>query len=79
MEKLLTVKEAKLLLGVTTHTIQEWDKKELIRAVRTPVASDPGERDITDTGRRKKERGVRICTSILAVAERRFRATDRAN
>ena len=36
MEKLLTIKEAKLLLGVTTHTIQEWDKKGLIRVVRTP-------------------------------------------
>ena len=36
MEKLLTIKEAKLLLGVTTHTIQECDKKGLIRAVRTP-------------------------------------------
>ncbi|MHC1610354.1 MAG: MerR family DNA-binding transcriptional regulator, partial [Candidatus Methanospirareceae archaeon] len=36
MEKLLTIKEAKLLLGVTTHTIQEWDKKGLIRVIRTP-------------------------------------------
>ncbi|MHC1610828.1 MAG: MerR family DNA-binding transcriptional regulator, partial [Candidatus Methanospirareceae archaeon] len=36
MERLLTIKEAKLLLGVTTHTIQEWDKKGLIRVIRTP-------------------------------------------
>jgi len=27
MEKLYTLKEAKKLLGVTTKTIQRWDKK----------------------------------------------------
>lgn len=35
MEKLYTLKEAKKLLGVTTRTIQRWDKAGKIRVVRT--------------------------------------------
>jgi len=35
MEKLYTLKEAKMLLGVTTKTIQRWDKEGKIRVVRT--------------------------------------------
>jgi len=35
MESLYTPKEAKKLLGVTTRTIQRWDKEGKIRAVRT--------------------------------------------
>jgi putative resolvase len=35
MEKLYTLKEAKKLLGVTTKTIQRWDKEGKIRVVRT--------------------------------------------
>ncbi|MEM3569634.1 MAG: IS607 family transposase [Candidatus Jordarchaeales archaeon] len=35
MEKLYTLKEAKRLLGVTTRTIQRWDKEGKIRCVRT--------------------------------------------
>jgi putative resolvase len=35
MEKLYTLKEAKKLLGVTTRTIQRWDKQGKIRVVRT--------------------------------------------
>jgi putative resolvase len=36
MEKLYTLKEAKVLLGVKTKAIQDWDRKGLIRVVRTP-------------------------------------------
>jgi excisionase family DNA binding protein len=35
MEKLLTMKEAKELLGVQTRAIQEWDRQGKIRTVRT--------------------------------------------
>jgi len=35
MEKLYTLKEAKKLLGITTRTIQRWDKAGKIRVVRT--------------------------------------------
>jgi putative resolvase len=35
MERLYTLKEAKKLLGVTTRTIQRWDKEGKIRVVRT--------------------------------------------
>ncbi|MGC8937303.1 MAG: helix-turn-helix domain-containing protein, partial [Candidatus Methanomethylicaceae archaeon] len=35
MERLYTLKEAKKLLGVTTRTIQRWDKKGKIKVVRT--------------------------------------------
>ncbi len=35
MEKLYTLKEAKKLLGVTTRTIQRWDKDGKIRTVKT--------------------------------------------
>jgi len=35
MEKLYTLKEAKKLLGVTTRTIQRWDKDGKIKVVRT--------------------------------------------
>jgi len=35
MEKLYTLKEARRLLGVTTRTIQRWDKEGKIRVVRT--------------------------------------------
>jgi putative resolvase len=35
MERLYTLKEAKKLLGVTTKTIQRWDKEGKIRVVRT--------------------------------------------
>lgn len=34
-EKLYTIKEAKKLLGVTTWTIQQWDRQGKIRCVRT--------------------------------------------
>ncbi|MEM3832966.1 MAG: MerR family DNA-binding transcriptional regulator [Thermoprotei archaeon] len=34
-EKLYTIKEAKKLLGVTTWTVQQWDKQGKIRRVRT--------------------------------------------
>lgn len=34
-ERLYTIAEAKLLLGVHTRTIQKWDKAGKIRAVRT--------------------------------------------
>jgi len=36
MEKLYTIKEAKQLLGVQTKAIQIWDRKGMIRVVRTP-------------------------------------------
>jgi putative resolvase len=36
MEKLYTLKEAKQMLGVQTKVIQQWDKKELMKTVRTP-------------------------------------------
>lgn len=36
MEKLLTMKQAKELLGVSTKTIQNWDKEGKIAIVRTP-------------------------------------------
>jgi len=36
MEELLTPKEAGKLLGVSTRTIQRWDKQGLIKVVRTP-------------------------------------------
>ena len=36
MDKLLTMKEAKELLGVSTKTIQNWDKAGTINVVRTP-------------------------------------------
>ena len=32
----MTMKEAKELLGVTTKTIQNWDKAGIINVVRTP-------------------------------------------
>ena len=35
-DRLLTMKEAKGLLGVQTITIQRWDKQGKIRIVRTP-------------------------------------------
>ena len=35
MERLYTLKEAKMLLGVTTKTIQRWDKEGKVRVVRT--------------------------------------------
>jgi putative resolvase len=35
MERLYTLKEAKKLLGVTTRTIQRWDREGKIRIVRT--------------------------------------------
>jgi putative resolvase len=35
LEKLYTLKEAKKLLGVTTRTIQRWDKDGKMRVVRT--------------------------------------------
>jgi len=35
MEKLYTMKEAKKFLGVTTRTIQRWDKSGKIKVVRT--------------------------------------------
>ncbi|MGC8937206.1 MAG: IS607 family transposase, partial [Candidatus Methanomethylicaceae archaeon] len=34
-EKLYTIKEAKKLLGVTTWTIQKWDREGKIKCVRT--------------------------------------------
>ena len=34
-ERLYTIKEAKKLLGVTTWTIQQWDRKGKIKCVRT--------------------------------------------
>jgi len=34
-EGLYTIKEAKKLLGVTTWTIQQWDRQGKIRCVRT--------------------------------------------
>ncbi|MEM0017076.1 MAG: MerR family DNA-binding transcriptional regulator, partial [Candidatus Korarchaeum sp.] len=34
-ERLYTIKEAKKLLGVTTWTIQQWDRQGKIRCVRT--------------------------------------------
>ena len=36
MERLLTPKEASKRLGVSTRTIQRWDKQGLIKVVRTP-------------------------------------------
>jgi len=36
-ERYLTPKEAGKLLGVSTRTIQRWDKKGLIKVVRTPA------------------------------------------
>jgi putative resolvase len=36
MDKLMTMKEAKELLGVSTKTIQNWDKAGIISVVRTP-------------------------------------------
>ncbi|MFC3883627.1 IS607 family transposase, partial [Bacillus songklensis] len=36
MEKLLNMKEARQLLGVSTRTIQNWDKDGKIQIVRTP-------------------------------------------
>jgi excisionase family DNA binding protein len=36
MDKLMTMKEAKELLGVSTKTIQNWDKAGIINLVRTP-------------------------------------------
>jgi len=36
MEELLSPKEAGKLLGVSTRTIQRWDKEGLIKVVRTP-------------------------------------------
>ncbi|MBS7612316.1 IS607 family transposase [Candidatus Bathyarchaeota archaeon] len=35
VERLYTIKEAKKLLGVTTWTIQQWDRQGKIRCVRT--------------------------------------------
>ena len=35
MERLYTLKEAKKLLGITTRTIQRWNKEGKIRVVRT--------------------------------------------
>ncbi len=35
-EELLSPKEAGKLLGVSTRTIQRWDKQGLIKTVRTP-------------------------------------------
>ena len=35
MERLYTIKEAKKLLGVTTRTIQRWDKDGKIKVIRT--------------------------------------------
>ena len=35
MERLLTIKKAKELLGVSTLTMQRWDKAGKIRVVRT--------------------------------------------
>ena len=32
----MTMKEAKELLGVSTKTIQNWDKAGIIKVVRTP-------------------------------------------
>ncbi|MEM4083595.1 MAG: helix-turn-helix domain-containing protein, partial [Thermoplasmata archaeon] len=34
-EKLYTMKEGKKILGVTTWTIQQWDRQGKIRCVRT--------------------------------------------
>jgi len=36
-ERLLSPKEAGKLLGVSTKTIQRWDKKGLIKVIRTPT------------------------------------------
>ena len=60
MEKLYTIKEAKELLGVQTHTIQIWDKKGKIRVIRTPG----GRRRIPESeilrirGEERRERGI---------------------
>ncbi|MBS7618022.1 MerR family DNA-binding transcriptional regulator, partial [Candidatus Bathyarchaeota archaeon] len=35
VERLYTIKDAKKLLGVTTWTIQQWDRQGKIRCVRT--------------------------------------------
>ncbi|MFN3622014.1 MAG: IS607 family transposase, partial [Nitrososphaerales archaeon] len=35
VERLYTIKEAKKLLGVTTWTIQQWDRQGKIKCVRT--------------------------------------------
>lgn len=35
LERLYTIKEAKRLLGVTTWTIQQWDRQGKIKCVRT--------------------------------------------
>ncbi len=35
MERLLTIKEAKRILGVSTKTIQRWDKDGKVRVIRT--------------------------------------------
>ena len=38
MDKLLTMKEAKELLGVSTKPIQNWDRAGIISVMRTPDA-----------------------------------------
>jgi predicted site-specific integrase-resolvase len=55
MERLLTLKEAKRVLDVTTLTIQRRDKAGKIRVVRTAVARRriPEEREVKRTAKEK--------------------------
>jgi len=56
-EKLYTLKEACLLLGLHPRTIQKWDKQGKIRVVRTPG----GRRRIPESEIRRLqgEKGIR--------------------
>jgi putative resolvase len=58
MERFYTLKEAKRLLGVTTKTIQRWDKEGKVRVVRTIGGRRIPESEIKRILGLKEERGV---------------------
>jgi putative resolvase len=63
MDKLMTMKEAKELLGVSTKTIQNWDKAGIISVVRTPggrrrIPLSEIERIRGDSSSRKKKLAI---------------------
>jgi len=70
IKKLYTLKEVKKLLGVTTRTIQLWDKDGKVRVVRTIGGRRRiPERDKACSGVEGREGCLGICEGFLLNAE----------
>ncbi len=66
----MTMKEAKELLGVSTKTIQNWDKAGIINVVRTPggrrrIPLSEVERIRGESSFVRKEKISYLCESLL--------------